>query len=240
MKISNLQVTVEDKPILRGVDAEVGSGELVVIMGKNGSGKSTLVNTIAGHPRYLVTGGSVTMNGAEVTDKEVDERSRMGIFLSGQYPVAIPGLRVFSFLWQSFKKQNPTSKVTLPEFKEWMIVEVENLGLERDILNRSLNDGFSGGEKKKMEVVQMVVAKPKLLILDEIDSGLDVDALKKIALRIKKMIEEEKITTLMVTHYQRILNYLRPDKVLIMEEGKIVKQGDYSLATEIENQGYAK
>lgn len=239
IEIKNLQVKVEGKPILNGINLTVKAGEVVAIMGKNGSGKSTLANTIAGHPQYQATGG-IRIDGKEIDKLAPDERAKLGLFLASQYPASISGLTANSFLWQLYKKRNPDVKKrpSIVGFRKWVELQAKALDLNSELLGRGLNDGFSGGEKKKMEILQMLVFNPKYLILDEIDSGLDVDALRKIAKMVAKVAREKKIGVLAITHYNRILKYLIPDKVVIIEEGKIIKEGGKELAEMIENEGY--
>ncbi len=238
LKIKSLVVTVFSKKILDGLSLDVGSGQVVAVMGPNGSGKSSLALCVAGHPNYMVESGEIEMCGKNILETSPDERSKMGLFLSMQYPSAIPGLIVCNYLWQVYKLHNKEKKMMLSDFRIWMQEESDKLGLSKDIMGRGLNDGFSGGEKKKMEVLQMLCARPKLIILDEIDSGLDVEAIKLIALRLKKMVEDEGLSIVVITHYSRILNYLTPDKVYIVKAGKVVDSGDMSLVHKIEKDGY--
>jgi Fe-S cluster assembly ATP-binding protein len=242
IKIKNLRVNVEGKLILKGIDLSVKAGEVVAIMGKNGSGKSTLANTIVGHPQYKAS-GEISVDGKNIEALAPDERAKLGLFLASQYPAAVPGLTVNSFLWQLYKKRSlgfarDDKKISIVEFRKWIAIQAKELDLNLELLDRGLNDGFSGGEKKKAEILQMLVFNPKYLILDEIDSGLDVDALRKIAKTVAKVAKEKKIGVLAITHYNRILKYLVPDRVLIVEDGKIVREGDRKLAETIENEGY--
>jgi Fe-S cluster assembly ATP-binding protein len=241
LKIANLYASVEGKPILNGIDLTVDVGEIVAVMGPNGSGKSTLANTIAGHPNYVIDKGKMTLEKKDLNELKPDKRAKLGLFLASQYPVAVPGLTVNSFLWQIYKKRitNYELRITnVIEFRKWIEKEAKMLDLDPELLKRGLNDGFSGGEKKKMEILQMLVFNPKYLILDEIDSGLDVDALKIIAKTVAKVAKRLKIGVLVITHYQRILKYLEPDKVVVMDNGKIIKTGGIELVEEIENTGY--
>lgn len=258
LSIKNLQIAVDGNQILKGINLEVKEGEVHVIMGPNGSGKSTLAYSLAGHPKYQISNlqsttskaineAKICMNGKVMDEMTPDERAREGLFLANQYPVAIPGLTVNRFLWQVYKKRNKspvfpaktgTKPTTIIEFRNWLEGQAKILDLNAELLKRGLNDGFSGGEKKKLEILQMMVFNPKFIILDEIDSGLDVDALKKIAQTVAKVSRDRKIGVLVITHYSRILRYLKPDKVHIMEAGKIVKSGGEYLAGEIEKQGY--
>lgn len=236
IEIKNLKVKVDGQPILKGIDLTVKPGEIVVVMGKNGSGKSTLAYTLAGHPSYKST-GKIEIDDRNIGRMGPDERASLGLFLASQYPVAVSGLAANSFLWQLYKKKN-SKKMSVVEFRKWIGEEAKKLDLNQELLGRGLNDGFSGGEKKKMEILQMLVFNPKYLILDEIDSGLDVDALKKIAMTVAKVAKEKKIGVVAITHYNRILKYLTPDKVVVMAGGKIVKTGNKELAEKIEINGY--
>lgn len=239
LKIKKLRVSVEGKEILRGINLEIMGGEVVAIMGPNGSGKSTLAYALAGHPKYVIDDGSVKLDESMLLDKSPDERANFGLFLAMQYPMAIPGLSVRSFLWQLYKKRNIKNEFgSILKFKVWLESQSKNLGLKLELLERNLNDGFSGGEKKKFEILQMLVFNPKYVILDEIDSGLDVDALRKIAQTVSKVAKERGLGVIVITHYNRILKYLEPDKVVVIEAGKIVRSGDKKLAMEIETKGY--
>ena len=238
MKITNLKVNVEGKEILKGVDLEVKPGEVVAVMGPNGSGKSTLAFSLAGHPKYEST-GKMSLGGKSILEMSPDERANEGLFLANQYPVAITGLTVNSFLYQLYKKRNPEGKaMKLIEFRTWIEKQAALLELNPDLLKRGLNDGFSGGEKKKLEILQLIVFNPKTVILDEIDSGLDVDALKKIAKTVALVAKQRKIGVLVITHYNRILKYLVPDRVIVLKGGLIVRSGTGELAVEIEKDGY--
>lgn len=240
MTISNLKIAVDGKEILNGLNLDVNEGEVVAVMGKNGSGKSTLAFSIMGHPKYEVTDGQILIGSKDIKQMTPDERANLGIFLVNQYPVAVPGLSVNSFLWQIYKKRNGVDKkVTIVQFRKWVEEQAKMLDLNPELLKRGLNDGFSGGEKKKLETLQMLVFNPKYIILDEIDSGLDVDALKRIAQTVAKVAKDRKIGVIAITHYNRILKYLVPDKVVVMENGKVIKSGPASLAEEIEKVGYS-
>ena len=206
-------------------------------MGPNGSGKSTLAYTLAGHPKYKVESGKIYIDKNEIQEMSPDERANLGLFLAMQYPVAVPGLTTFSFLWQIYKNRNK-NKTKVVEFRNWLRKQSEVLSLNSELLNRGLNDGFSGGEKKKLEILQMIVSSPKYIILDEIDSGLDVDALKKIAQTVAKIAKEMNIGVLLITHYSRILDYVKADWVHIMREGKMVESGGADLVIKIEKEGY--
>ena len=264
--IKNLSVSVNGKLILQGLSLEVKPGEIHVLMGPNGSGKSTLAQVIAGHPSYKVNGGSLMVNGEDIAKLTPDKRAKLGIFLGFQHPVEVPGVSVFNFLRRAkqsiesrpkaqsriapaspakrgepgrVKAQSGIETSGLPQFREELLEYASSLRLSDDILRRSLNEGFSGGEKKRNEIMQMMALKPKLAILDEIDSGLDVDGLKNVALAIKKFaLVNSRSSLVLITHYARILKYLKPDFVHVMVEGKIVKSGTSRLATEIERSGY--
>lgn len=251
IKINNLHVSVEGQEILKGVDLVVRPGEVHAVMGKNGSGKSTLAFTLAGHPKYeikspksknlKVESGAIEVDGKIIDEMEPNERAEMGLFLANQYPAAVPGLGSTSFLWQIYKKRNKDKKISgVIEFKKWLEQQAKALDLNLELLKRGLNDGFSGGEKKKMEILQMLVSNPKYIILDEIDSGLDVDALKKIATTVAKVVKVMKIGVIIITHYSRILKYIKVDRVHIMEAGVIKKSGDSSLIEKIENTGFGE
>lgn len=247
IKINNLHVSVEGQEILKGVDLVVRPGEVHAVMGKNGSGKSTLAFTLAGHPKYEITNnqannnqkGSIEIDGKIVDEMEPNERAEMGLFLANQYPAAVPGLGSTSFLWQIYKKRNKDKKISgVVEFKKWLEQQATALDLNLELLKRGLNDGFSGGEKKKMEILQMLVSNPKYVVLDEIDSGLDVEALKKIATTVAKVAKGLNIGVIIITHYSRLLKYIKVDRVHIMEAGVIKKSGDSSLIEKIENTGF--
>ena len=236
IEIKNLVTKIDEKLILNGVNLTIKSGEVVAVMGPNGSGKSTLAYSLAGHPKYEVS-GDIFLDKKNIVKISPNERAQLGLFLANQYPVSIPGLSVNSFLWQVYKKSNK-KQMSLVDFRKHVVELAKSLNLNLDLLSRSLNDGFSGGEKKKLEILQLLVICPKYIILDEIDSGLDVDALKIIALAVAKVVKEKNIGVLVITHYNRILKYLKPDKVIILEKGKIVKTGNGKLAEEIEISGY--
>lgn len=244
LTISKLHARVDDKLILKGVDLTVKSGEVHAVMGPNGSGKSTLANILAGHPTYEVTKGAVTLDDQPVLDLSPDERSQAGLFLAFQYPVEIPGVKVQNFLrlaYQArFTDQPEKQFSSVLAFRQHLHQLAEELEVNPDLLARGLNEGFSGGEKKRLEILQLAVLEPKFAILDETDSGLDIDAIKAVAQGIKKIREKNQIGLLVITHYQRILDYLEPDFVHVMRDGKISKTGDKSLVTELEKKGYQK
>lgn len=236
LKIDDLTVSAGDTTILKGLDLEINEGETHLIMGPNGAGKSTLGNVLMGHPEYKVDSGNMYFKGEEIQELSVDERAKKGIFLSFQYPEEIPGVTVESFLRTS-KKAITGENVPILQFKKELKEYMEALEIPKGYGDRYLNVGFSGGEKKKNEILQMAVLNPKLAILDETDSGLDVDAIKTIYEGIKKL-RDGKRSFLVITHYNRILDYLEPDYVHILVDGKIVKTGDRSLADEIDEVGY--
>jgi Fe-S cluster assembly ATP-binding protein len=240
LKVNNLQVSIEDKQILRGLDLEINPGEVHAIMGPNGSGKSTLASALAGRDEYEVTGGSVDFLGKDLLDLEADERSREGLFLAFQYPVEIPGVSVANFMKAAVnekRKHYDQEAVDAAGFLKMMREKAELLEIDRSFLGRSLNEGFSGGEKKRNEVFQMAMLEPRLAILDETDSGLDIDALKIVARGVNKLRQEDR-SFLVITHYQRLLDYIVPDFVHVLFEGRIVKSGDKTLALELEQKGY--
>jgi len=241
--IKNLQVAVEGKEILKGVDLTINSGEIHIIMGPNGSGKSTLCYALMGHPNYEITGGEVTFNGVDVLALEPDKRAHLGLFLGFQYPREVTGVTFGNFLRIASnnlqKNREPGSKPASPiQFYPVVQKAMENMKMDKSFIGRSLNEGFSGGEKKRAEIIQMNLLKPKIAMLDEIDSGLDIDALKTVAEGIQQTFEEQQIGILLITHYQRILNYLKPHFVHIMSKGKIIKSGDMQLAHALEKEGY--
>jgi len=236
LEIKNLHVTAEEKEILKGIDLEMPAGEVHVIMGPNGSGKSTLANTLAGHPKYAVTDGEILLDGKSIAEAKVDERARAGLFLSMQYPPEVEGVTIASFLRTA--KQTLTGEQINPlKFHKELSEQAKKLHIDKSFLSRYLNVGFSGGEKKKFEILQLLVLDPKLAVLDETDSGLDVDALRIVAEGVNGFKNEEK-GILLITHYNRILRYVQPDRVHVMEDGKIVKSGGAELAKEVEEKGY--
>ncbi len=238
LKIENLHATVEGKQILKGINLTLNTGESHALMGPNGSGKSTLASVLMGHPKFTVTEGSVRLNGAELLDLEPDQRSLAGLFLAFQYPVEIPGLTVGKYLKRAAELRNdPAEKKRVSSFIRELRSNMDFLEMDQNFINRYLNEGFSGGEKKRMEILQMLTLKPVFAVLDETDSGLDIDALKVVARGVNKQAGAE-FCSLVITHYQRILQYLKPDKVHVMYDGRIVLSGDGSLAAELEARGY--
>lgn len=238
LKIENLKVSVEGKEILKGVDLFLEKGEVLALMGPNGSGKSSLALTIIGNPKYKVTEGKISFEGDDLLAMTPDERANKEIYLAFQYPASIPGVTVREMLLAALRIKNKEIKVSALELKETVEVEAEKLHLSPELLNRGLNEGFSGGEKKKMEILQMGILKPRLLILDEIDSGLDIDALAVIARNVALMVKKNRMSVLVITHYQRILNYLTPNKVAVMKDGLIVERGGKEIAERLEKHGY--
>jgi Fe-S cluster assembly ATP-binding protein len=239
LEIKNLHVNVEDKQILRGVDLVVKQGETHAIMGPNGSGKSTLAYSIAGHPRYTITEGSVTLDGEDVLAMTVDERARAGLFLAMQYPVEVPGVSVSNFLRTAVTAVQGEA----PKLRTWvkdLNSAFERLSIDPAFKERSVNEGFSGGEKKRFEVLQLELLRPKVAILDETDSGLDVDALKIVSAGVNRVRETGTTGTLLITHYTRILRYIQPDHVHVFVGGRFVEEGGPELADTLEAEGYDK
>lgn len=236
LQIKNLHASVEDKEILKGVNLEMKGGEIHVIMGPNGTGKSTLSSTIMGYPKYTVTGGEILLNNENIVEMPVDERARKGLFLAMQYPSEVPGVTNSDFIRTAI--QSITGK-SLPLFKFIMEYNkaIEKLQMRSDLPHRYLNDGFSGGEKKRNEILQMLMLKPSFAILDEIDSGLDVDALRIVGEAINSL-RNPNFACLLITHYQRILDYIKPDYVHVMMQGRIVKSGGLELMERIDKEGY--
>jgi len=236
--IRDLQVAVEDTPILKGVDLTVRSGETHAIMGPNGSGKSTLAYSIAGHPKYTVTGGSITLDGEDVLAMTVDQRARAGLFLAMQYPVEVPGVTVSNFL----RTAATAVRGEAPKLRTW-VKEVNSamteLDMDKAFAERNVNEGFSGGEKKRHEVLQLELLKPKIAILDETDSGLDVDALRVVSAGVNR-VREAGTGTLLITHYTRILRYIQPQFVHVFFDGRIVESGGAELSERLEAEGYAR
>ena len=236
LEIRGLTASVEGKDILKGIDLTVTQGETHALMGPNGSGKSTLANVIMGRPGYTVTGGQVLFKGEDITVLTPDERARRGLFLAMQYPVEVPGVSVVNFLRTAYKSVKGHETGALA-FRKHMKEKMVTLGVEDAMVNRYLNQGFSGGEKKRNEILQLAVLEPEIAILDETDSGLDIDSLKQVATGIAQLVGPN-LGVLLVTHYQRILNYITPDHVHVMMQGRIVMSGGKELAHELEQKGY--
>ncbi len=237
LKISNLKAKVGDKIILQGVNLTAPTGKMIAIMGPNGSGKSTLAQVIAGNPFYQVVGGKVMWRGKNILSLPPEDRARLGLFLAWQYPVELPGVNLYDFLLTAHQAVKGKEALSRDEFDKLLEKSLSDLKLSDKFLRRSVNEGFSGGEKKKIEILQLKILQPKLAILDETDSGLDIDALRVIADNIKALLKQG-MGFLVITHYQRLLNYLKPDQIQVMVKGKIVKQGSRLLAKELENKGY--
>ncbi len=240
--IKNLHVSIEDKEILKGVTLTIKQGEIHAIMGPNGTGKSTLAYTLMGHPSYLVTEGEIIFKGRNVLELEPDERSRAGIFLAFQYPVAIPGVTVANFLRSAINSRRRATNLEdkgmpIPEFRKMLKEKMDMLKMDHSFAGRYLNDGFSGGEKKRAEILQMAALQPEIAILDETDSGLDIDALRVVADGVNALSGPD-LGVLIITHYQRLLNYIKPHFVHVMLDGRIVESGGPDLALHLEEQGY--
>jgi Fe-S cluster assembly ATP-binding protein len=250
--IKNLHVDVEGKEILRGIDLTVRQGEIHALMGPNGSGKSTLSYALMGHPKYEITEGSVTFDGQDLLELEVDERARLGLFLAFQYPQAVPGVSVTNFMRMAVnahrgvigdgRTDDPDAPkpIKIPEFRKQLEAAMDLLKVDRDLIRRYLNDGFSGGEKKRVEILQMAMLNPSIAILDETDSGLDIDALRIVAEGVNTLVTERGMGALVITHYQRLLNHITPEFVHILADGKIVASGGAELAKALEADGYEK
>jgi Fe-S cluster assembly ATP-binding protein len=240
LEIKNLHVSAEDKEILKGLDLEVGRGEVHALMGPNGSGKSTLANSIMGHPGLEVTDGTISFAGVDVTEAAPDERSRAGLFMAFQYPVAVPGVTVAKYLRMIVNAKREAQgepEIKLKDFARTTQEAMELLDIPREFSSRYLYDGFSGGEKKRMEMLQMALLKPRIAVLDETDSGLDIDALRTVADGVNRFAGPD-MGVLIITHYQRILHMVEPDRVHVMFEGRIVKEGGPELVGELEEKGY--
>ena len=240
LKIENLHASIGDKEILKGINLTVGKGEVHAIMGPNGSGKSTLSSVLVGHPTYEVTEGSVTFEGEDILELEPEERAHRGLFLSFQYPVEIPGVSMVNFMRAALNERRKAAGLDpLPaaEFLKLMKQKRELVELDNKLASRSVNEGFSGGEKKRNEIFQMAMLEPKLAILDETDSGLDIDALRIVAKGVNELRSPEN-STIVITHYQRLLDYIRPDFVHVLYKGRIVRSGGPELAIELEERGY--
>ena len=240
LEIRNLHVRAEDKEILKGLDLEVSKGEIHALMGPNGSGKSTLANAIMGHPGLEITEGTITFQGVDITAVAPDERSRMGLFMAFQYPVAIPGVTVSKYLRMVLNSQREArgeDQIKLKDFRRDTEQAMELMNIPKEFSGRYLNDGFSGGEKKRMEILQLAMFRPQLAVLDETDSGLDIDALRTVANGVNTLAGPD-LGALIITHYQRILHLVEPSFVHVMYDGRIVKEGGPELVTQLEEKGY--
>jgi Fe-S cluster assembly ATP-binding protein len=244
LELKNLHVALEDgTEIVKGVDLAVDTNQIHAIMGPNGSGKSTLAYALMGHPAYKITEGQILFDGEDVTELEADERAQRGLFLAFQYPHAIPGVTVTSFLRSAInairkaRNDGEDDPVAIKDFRQEMLAAMEKLKVPRELAQRYVNDGFSGGEKKRVEILQMAMLKPRIAVLDETDSGLDIDALKTVANGVSELVGEE-TGALVITHYQRILNYVEPDFVHVFVDGRIVQEGGPELAHKLEAEGY--
>jgi len=244
LTITDLQVSVESKPILKGVNLEIKAGEIHALMGPNGSGKSTLAYALAGHPKYEITGGTIEIDGTNVTELDANERARLGMFLAFQYPVTIPGVRVADFLRHAVSnRRDPDRKegenlMPMREFRNELKERMGELSMDTEFARRYLNDGFSGGEKKRMEILQMAMLKPRFALLDETDSGLDSDAVKVVSEGVNRLCGPE-MGVLIITHHERLLEFNKPQFTHVMLAGKIVETGDAGLAAELHANGYA-
>jgi Fe-S cluster assembly ATP-binding protein len=243
LEIRNLHVQAEDKQILKGVNLTVSPGEVHALMGPNGSGKSTLANAIMGHPNLEVTEGQIIFDGQDITEADTDERSRMGLFMAFQYPVAIPGVTITKYLrmvMNAHREARGEPDISLKEFRKTVEAAMELVNVPREFSSRYLNEGFSGGEKKRLEILQLALQKPKLAVLDETDSGLDIDALNVVAHGVNTIAAGADMGVLIITHYQRILHMITPDKVSIMFDGRIATDGGPELVDRLEAEGYAQ
>lgn len=236
LEIKNLHVSIDGKKILKGVNLKVKKGEVVALMGPNGSGKSTLALAMMGHPNYKIEEGEILFKGKDIKGLEANERAKLGLFLSFQYPYEISGVSMSNFLRTALNTKR-NEKINVFEFKKMLYEKLSLLKIPKEFADRYLNEGFSGGEKKKAEILQMAMLQPQMAILDETDSGMDIDALKIVSNGINTLINGN-LGILLITHYQRILNYIKPNKVYIMVDGRIVKSGDKELAKELEAKGY--
>ena len=237
LEIKELKAKIDDKPILNGINLRLDTGQIHALMGPNGSGKSTLANVLMGHPKYEVTGGQVLLDGEDLLEMGIDERSRRGLFLAFQYPVEIPGVTVGKFLKRATELRAADGKMDVSKYIKELRESMDFMEMDQQFINRYLNEGFSGGEKKRMEILQMLVLKPAFAVLDETDSGLDIDALKIVSKGVNKL-RSDNFGALIITHYQRILDHIKPDYVHIMYKGKIVTSGDKELVETLEERGY--
>ena len=236
LEIKNLYVNHEGKEILKGINLKIKKGKIHALMGPNGSGKTTLAHVLMGNPKYKVVSGDILLDGKSIKKLSPDERAKKGLFMSFQNPVEISGVSISNFLRQAYTSLHE-KKISLLEFRHLLEKKCKELGIDHNLLSRYLNEGFSGGEKKKVEILQMFVLNPEIVVLDETDSGLDIDSLKTVAKGINKFMDKEK-TILIITHYKRILDYVKPDKVFIMINGKIVAEGGSDLVDHLEEKGY--
>jgi Fe-S cluster assembly ATP-binding protein len=243
LEIKNLHVAAGDKQILKGLDLSVRSGEVHALMGPNGSGKSTLANAIMGHPNFEITEGQVLFDGADITEAAPDERSRMGLFMAFQYPVSVPGVTVTKYLrmvMNAHRAARGEQEVSLREFRKTVEEAMELVNVPREFSSRYLNEGFSGGEKKRMEILQLALQRPAIAVLDETDSGLDIDALNVVAHGVNTVAREANMGVLIITHYQRILHMVEPQRVSVMFDGRIAKEGGPELVEQLEREGYGR
>jgi Fe-S cluster assembly ATP-binding protein len=243
LEIKNLHVAVGDKQILKGLDLTVRSGEVHALMGPNGSGKSTLANAIMGHPSLEVTEGQILFDGEDITEAAPDERSRMGLFMAFQYPVSVPGVTVTKYLrmvMNAHRAQRGEAEISLREFRKTVEAAMELVSVPREFSSRYLNEGFSGGEKKRMEILQLALQQPQIAVLDETDSGLDIDALNVVANGVNTVAKQAGMGVLIITHYQRILHMVEPQRVSVMFDGRIAKEGGPELVEQLEREGYGR
>lgn len=242
LEIKNLHAQAGDKQILKGVDLTVKPGEIHALMGPNGSGKSTLANVVMGHPGLEVTEGQIIFNGEDVTEADPDERARLGLFMAFQYPVSVPGVTITKYLrmvQNAHREANGEEPISLKEFRQVTEKAMELTGVPKQFSSRYLNEGFSGGEKKRLEMLQLALQKPKVAVLDETDSGLDIDALNVVAQAVNAVKAETEMGVLIITHYQRILHHVRPDRVSIIFDGRVAHEGGPELVEQLEREGYA-
>lgn len=237
LEIKNLTVEIDGKEILHGITLTINKGEVHALMGPNGSGKSTLANTLMGHPKYEITGGKIILDGEDITEMDPNKRAQLGLFLSFQYPQEIEGVTLANFLRTAYNSTHPDDQKGMVPFHKYMKEKMSELKMDLAFARRYLNKGFSGGEKKRAEILQMSILQPGYVLLDETDSGLDVDALKVVADGVNKLRDPNR-GFLLITHYQRILHYIQPDKVHIIKDGHLVKTGEAELAQRIENEGF--
>jgi len=243
LEIKNLHVAVGDKQILKGLDIVVRPGEVHALMGPNGSGKSTLANAVMGHPTLEVTEGQILFDGEDITEAAPDERSRMGLFMAFQYPVSVPGVTVTKYLrmvMNAHRAQRGEQEISLREFRKTVEEAMELVNVPREFSSRYLNEGFSGGEKKRMEILQLALQQPKIAVLDETDSGLDIDALNVVAHGVNTVAKQADMGVLIITHYQRILHMVEPQRVSVMFDGRIAKEGGPELVEQLEREGYGR